>query len=291
MISTVPSGWRSTAALVICGLSGCGGADIQSAAESAALTLQAVHASDARQALAACDALNDGQASASCRVDVVRRHGLLDEALCGELSPGAWRDECFFVMAETTVMGGNPDGARVLCASAGRQRGACQGHVLLATYRRILAQCAHPVDCLESARPLVTRAVGEPPDTLERAWSDFYFQGLGSVEPLSLEPCQRAPSAADAAICQRQIHLYVQRRILAWLTGPQNSLADVEAFCAGSGALPVASGILGVHDRASFQSDLERAFWLGCDPRGRQEPWPWAASGATTERRLKRKGT
>ena len=50
------------------------------------------------------------------------------EAGCAAMAPGPWRDECFFLLADT--VGAHDAEAQRLCAEAGRYRSQCAGHAL-----------------------------------------------------------------------------------------------------------------------------------------------------------------
>ena len=60
------------------------------------------------------------------------------EAACRAMAPGMWRDECFFLLADT--VGAHDAEAQRLCAEAGRYQRQCEGHALSRAVAGLLAE-------------------------------------------------------------------------------------------------------------------------------------------------------
>jgi len=133
--------------------------------------------------------------------------GQLDAALatCQGMSPGGWRDECFFLISDVSRLSG--DAAKQACAAAGQFRNQCVGHAISREVSEILnaMTLGDEAEAYAQLDVVVQRYIpGREREGRIRQIMAGYLAERSPTEPFSLVLCGTAPQM----LCQEA---YVER--------------------------------------------------------------------------------
>lgn len=187
------------------------------------------------EGLGRCATLSDPYLAGDCALQVVtveahRPNGRPDR-WCDRVPAGVWRDECWFVSAESWRRRRDEKRAAALCTKAGVFKNDCGQHLWQnvasrlarggpSTFARQLPQAERLYD---HWAPMLAAST----DFDDRFWLRFYQAGFESVHSVDLSWCDALP--ADAA--KRCVHAgkaWLQREI-----GPRLDRAHArDTFCA-----------------------------------------------------------
>ncbi|MCB9746603.1 MAG: hypothetical protein H6741_10325 [Alphaproteobacteria bacterium] len=151
---------------------------------------------DVVSAIAACRKLRDSALAADCRWAIVRVLGAQDtEAaadLCREL-PKRDGDECFFILAETSL---EPR----WCVEAGYHRYSCRIHAFRAELSRWVPPDARPGEVEEEALRRMESLQLSPTDP--GPWNFLYLHVLGAKRRVDVEVCGAVELTLARARCE-----------------------------------------------------------------------------------------
>jgi len=172
---------------------------------------------------APCFAIDEPSFRGECMVLAAHEQALagnVDEALaiCQSVEERVWKEECPFLVADTS--GAHGDGAAKICAEAGRFRGPCIGHAVHREAQEVFQRTGHGGEMAALARLRVvvkqySGMGGGPGMTAEKLLVNHIVQ-RGQGQPMSLALC----GSADLSLCQAAFVERVRRGVehggLAW---------------------------------------------------------------------------
>jgi hypothetical protein len=150
----------------------------------------------AAQNLPLCRQISDADLAGDCALHAVRNEARGDrsgaEQWCPELPTGAWRDECFFMAADTIGARGQLSDARSLCHQAGSFRQSCYRHQLQTELRRLVHE-DHDQELGELERRMAQARsrwqVHANTQGTSRAWTHFFSEVFEARREAAPELC------------------------------------------------------------------------------------------------------
>ncbi len=167
------------------------------------------HVGPGNQALVArCQQISDVDLAGDCALAAVRTNirGSADDAKqwCPLVPDGAWRDECFFVAADSANLRGEPDAARLLCNAAGAFAMGCRRHQLQEELGRIVQRdIGEDFGVIEQAAVAARRrwAIHSNADGEQRSWVHLFRSAHEATPPIDIGRCA-AVSPANRDACE-----------------------------------------------------------------------------------------
>ena len=136
------------------------------------------------QAMGCCRSIREEQVSQDCQLAVMERHGRLEEADCGAMPGGLWRDECHFLLAERQWDAGRRQQAIATCGTTRFGR-ACVYHLVWKLGEDV--EEAPGAEAEEALRLFAGNTLA--PDAPRVFWRDRFRRRLGEGLPLDPTEC------------------------------------------------------------------------------------------------------
>ena len=175
-------------------------------------------------ALAECQRIADPTLAGDCGLVVVAAAGRDPGPLCPQLPDGVYREECWFLSAESLNRSGDALAAAARCRQAGRFALDCAQHLWQTPVRELIhapgaAGFAEQLPRAESLYAAWEPLMVADTDFSERFWSKFFGNGFeGQGFPVDLGWCaplpehhQDACTSAGTAFYAREIGPRVER--------------------------------------------------------------------------------
>ncbi len=154
--------------------------------------------------LESCDQIQAPALRSECVAFLVRDHGRAQPELaytsCEELPSGVWRDECFFLLADTLIDARNPAQTAPICQQAGRYFQPCFMHLLKAHAGVLRAELPHGEAHSAYAAAISLAGTQAPKDFQHRAWSVFFRSAGGPDRVYDTRSCSDLSNRASDCI-------------------------------------------------------------------------------------------
>lgn len=143
-----------------------------------------------------CGAILGANLRGDCMFTIARRGTIVNAAVwCPQVEPGIWRDECWFVAAESAAMRGEFDAARQQCMEAGVFAEQCRIHV----FQLLVFEEVQPTFSTDRAAAeehyaglLASWEVRRAAPALQRMWRDWFtVVGGGVAGCVTVSPAHR----------------------------------------------------------------------------------------------------